>query len=40
MWRIFTRTAFRNRSKKFSEKEWRNGFRKGLHKRAKMTSYV
>ena len=40
MWRFFTRTAFRNRLKKFSEKEWRNGFRKALHTRAKMTSYV
>ena len=40
MWRFFTRTAFRNRSKQLSEKEWRNEFRKALHTRAKMTSYV
>ena len=40
MRRFFTRTAFRNRSKQVSEKEWGNGFRKGLQTRAKMTSYV
>ena len=40
MWRFFTRTAIRNRLKQVSEKEWRNGFRKALHTRAKMASYV
>ena len=40
MWRFFTRTAFRSRSKQVSDKEWCNGFRKALHTRAKMTSYV
>ena len=40
MWRFFTRTAFRNRSKQLSGNEWRNGFHKDLHARAKMTFYV
>ena len=40
MRRFFTRTAFRNRPKQVSENKRRNGFRKALHTRAKMTSYV